>query len=758
MTHEYLRALQRPFTGIVCCLLCQAVSGQKVDSFTLIDARTNLPVAAHNPLADGAVIDTAQTGSALNIRANTTPAANGSVTFDLSGATRESRSEKTAPYALFGDKPDGDYSQGAFNKGKHSLTATPFNRSTGKPGTPLTITFTIAHGSVIDPVRSKGPTIVTLTGEMKKWHTLTLHCPGPETSESANPNPFADYRLDATFTHPASGKSYRVPGFYAADGNAAETSATSGNQWQVRFSPDYGGDWRYTVSFRTGTDVAIHPDPGSGSSAGFSDGATGGFSIAASDKSAPDLRARGRLGYVGSHHLRFAETGEWFMKCGVDSPENLLAYDDIDDTPDISRRRKSWAPHAADYDAATMSGFTWQGGRGSELLGAIDYLAGKGLNAFSFLTFSLDGDDDNVFPHLLNVGIADYKTAANASRWASGKVHHDRFDVSKLDQWNRIFSFGGTRGMFLHFKTQETENDRRMDGGTLGRERILYYRELIARFGHHLALNWNLGEENTNTDAHRKAFAAWFAANDPHRHPVVIHTYPDQKKSVYTPLLGGASDLTGLSLQTNRPDFTNVFPDTLTWVANSAAAGKKWIVACDEPGDARHALRPDNDAGNSHIDGRKNALWGHALAGGAGVEWYFGYAHAESDLSCQNFRSRDRFWDVCRHFLNFWQSSGAPFWTMSNHNELVSGAGDNANRCLAAPGRHYVVQLHRGGTVDLDLSKVSGKFQVRWFDPRNGGGFKTGSVTNVTGGKSVNLGSAPDAPDQDWIIHLSAER
>jgi hypothetical protein len=49
----------------------------------------------------------------------------------------------------------------------------------------------------------------------------------------------------------------------------------------------------------------------------------------------------------------------------------------------------------------------------------------------------------------------------------------------------------------------------------------VYYRELIARYGHHLALNWNIGEENQNTDAQRKAFAAYFQAVDPYNHPVV---------------------------------------------------------------------------------------------------------------------------------------------------------------------------------------------------------------------------------------------
>ena len=97
--------------------------------------------------------------------------------------------------------------------------------------------------------------------------------------------------------------------------------------------------------------------------------------------------------------------------------------------------------------------------------------------------------------------MAAYEAVADNARWAHANgVHHDRFDVSKMAQWERVFEYGDQMGMYLHFKTQETENDQRMDGGALGRERKLYYRELIARFGHHLALNWNLGEENTNTD------------------------------------------------------------------------------------------------------------------------------------------------------------------------------------------------------------------------------------------------------------------
>lgn len=37
---------------------------------------------------------------------------------------------------------------------------------------------------------------------VQQWHTKTLSFRGPKTSESATPNPFTDYRLQVTFTHP----------------------------------------------------------------------------------------------------------------------------------------------------------------------------------------------------------------------------------------------------------------------------------------------------------------------------------------------------------------------------------------------------------------------------------------------------------------------------------------------------------------------------------------------------------------------------
>jgi hypothetical protein len=63
-----------------------------------------------------------------------------------------------------------------------------------------------------------------------------------------------------------------------------------------------------------------------------------------------------------------------------------------------------------------------------------------------------------------------------------------------------------------------------------------------------------------------------------------------------------------------------------------------------------------------------------------------------------------------------------------------------------------LVYLPSGGTTDLDLSGTTGQFAVRWFDPRNGGALKRGSIEGVTGGGRAALGAPPDNPAEDWLV------
>ncbi|MEL6193825.1 MAG: DUF5060 domain-containing protein [Bacteroidota bacterium] len=591
---------------------------------------------------------------------------------------------------------------------------------------PFSLLVPIFFSTEILYAQNSIPDKVNLSGVLQKWHKVTLSIEGPEAKETDSTNPFTDYRLMVTFSQ--GGSSYEVPGYFAADGMAGETSSDSGNVWRVHFAPDQTGSWDFTVSFRQGANVALNDSANAGTSVADVDGLTGSIDIATSDKSGRDFRAKGRLRYVGERYLQFAETGEYFLKAGADAPENLLAYEDFDNTPDYGNRRKSWSAHVSDWNTGDP---VWKGDKGKGLIGAINYLASEGQNVFSFLTMNINGDDRNVFPYI--------------SDNSSDRL---RMDCSKLDQWEVLFEHADSLGMYLHFKTQETENDQLLDGGALGNERKLYYRELIARYGHHLALNWNIGEENTNTESQRKEFAQYFYDHDPYRHHVVLHTYPNQQDQVYDPLLGNSSTYTGVSVQTN---WNEVHDDTKKWVEESLAAGKNWVVANDEQGGANTGVKPDGN-GNNHDDIRIEVLWGNLIGGGAGVEYYFGYGFDHSDLTCEDFRSRDNMWDYNRYALEFFNNNSVSYWEMMPDDDLAAG---NDNWCLAKTGEQYVVYLTGGDGTTVNLGTDNATYEVKWFDPRNGGGLQNGSVQQLTASATADIGTPPSATNEDWVVLLN---
>ncbi len=584
-----------------------------------------------------------------------------------------------------------------------------------------------------------------VSGDLMQWHTVSITFVGPDAAEQqSDPNPFLDYRLTVNFVGP-NGEEYVVPGFYAADGVGGATgdvAATGqGNMWRVHFSPNQIGTWSYSASFRAGENVAIDLDVNSGTSTAF-DGASGSFDILPSNKDGSDFRSpdKGWLRNQGNHYLTFAGSGRPWLKGGPDIPENFLGYDGFDNTPDFGH---SFAAHATDWNEGDPDwGIDGQeSGAGRNIIGALNFIAEKGANSIYFLPMNIGGDGDDTFPTIDE----------------DDKTH---YDISKLAQWEILFSHAQSKGIFLHFQLAETEsgNENYHDGGELGIERKLYYRELIARFGHHPGLEWNVGEENDYGTEKRLQFFEYIRQVDPYDHPVTTHTHGNDVNS-YDELLDERNDgnpiyMDMTSFQTSKSSL-DLAEVVQTYRQESAAAGTPWVISVDEP------QRIDNDKDDDSLGyphGRQRKMWPAYMAGAGGFEWYVqrdGGGHS-FDQAIDDYNQMDVALEWTGYALDFF--ARLPLLDMDACSaDLASSDSRRPTYCLAnESGYVYALYNEDGGELTLDLSDAAGDFSVRWFDPRNGGPLQVGTVSQVSGGSTVNLGEAPNNPNEDWaaIVRL----
>ncbi|MEL6720675.1 MAG: DUF5060 domain-containing protein, partial [Bacteroidota bacterium] len=306
------------------------------------------------------------------------------------------------------------------------------------------------------------------------------------------------------------------------------------------------------------------------------DGTEGSFEIAKTDKTGKDFRAQGRI-IVNTENQYFQHQGsqKYFLKAGADSPENFLAYHEFDSTyrhPGEAKKGESdptenlhfYPTHEKDWKAGDP---IWKDEKGKAIIGALNYLAAENMNAVYFLTMNINGDGKDVWPY-------------------TNHEERFRFDCSKLDQWEVVFEHMERIGLMMHIVTQETENEKLLDNGETEKERKIYYRELIARFGHHNALVWNLGEENglaefspngQNTEQ-RVAMTEYLKATDPYQHPVVLHTHAwsKHKDEILTDLLG-FKPLDGLSFQVDKREM--VHSEIIKWDSLSTTANHPMAIA-----------------------------------------------------------------------------------------------------------------------------------------------------------------------------------
>jgi len=273
----------------------------------------------------------------------------------------------------------------------------------------------------------------TISGELKQFHKVTVSINGPSASETdTGTNPFFDYRMSVIFTNGST--QITVPGYFAADGNAKETSSSNGNKWRAHFTPTKTGNWTYDVNFRSGNGVAIQTGANAGNALQPYDALSGSFSISSSDKGGKDFRApgKGKLLYTGKPYPEWAGGGGAFVKAAVNSPELFLEYNDFDNT----NSTRSYSTHLSDWNNGDP---TWKGTKGKEIIGVVNYLSSTGVNSHYFLTMNSEGDGKKAYP------------------WNGSKSFFS-FDVSKLDQWQAVFDHMMAKGVQVQLVLGEQEN------------------------------------------------------------------------------------------------------------------------------------------------------------------------------------------------------------------------------------------------------------------------------------------------------------
>lgn len=711
MNRYYNYGMERLFFFFLAlCIFTKEVYSQ-VNTFTLVNANTGQDIQT---LSDGATLNLATLPSKnLNVRANTSPATVGSVVFalKLNGIQIKTQTENVAPYTLFGDYNNVYYSW-APTLGSYTLTATPYTASdgTGTAGPSLSIGFVIISDSFSTPPPSLPPTVV---GNLKKWQTVTINFTGPAANESdISPNPFLDYKLQVTFTNLAAGKTYNVPGFFDGDG----TGGAFGNIWRVRFAADEEGQWSYTVSFRKGPNIAVDLNPLAGMPDSILDGVRDSFIITPPDSLAQGFLKRGRLQYSNGFYLKFQDSSYW-IKGGTNSPENFLAL--------------PFASHVGDWQYGDPD---WNNGEGKGIIGALNYLGASNVNSIYFLPMNIGGDAQDTWPFIGPI--------VKSGSTSNDDIH---YNINKLTIWEKIFDHAQKKGLMLHFVLNEAEppNKQELDNATLGIERKLFYRELVARFGHHNALQWNLCEEYNYklplAPSLVKTWAQYLQDIDPYNHPITVHNFGDPINA-WTPFVGDSLfSLTSFQYAGSTAGHGN---EVEKWRNITAAAGHPIPIFLDE-------FRATTTANIS--EQRKEILWPTYFSGGAGLEYYFG----SQDQSLQNFRQYELLWNWTWYARKFMEEN-LPFWEMEPADDLLTheSSAFGGGQVFAKAGQIYAIYLPNASSEGIiNLSGVSGEFELRWYNPRTGN-FE-GNVKTVKSGGSVRLGSAPSSTDEDWVVLLT---
>jgi hypothetical protein len=322
------------------------------------------------------------------------------------------------------------------------------------------------------------------------------------------------------------------------------------------------------------------------------------------------------------------------------------------------------------------------------------------------------------------------------------------------------------RGIQLQLVLEESENDQLpASAGGLGHgltpERRLYYREMVARFAHHHALIWVIGDESNYFEdvPTMEALASEIRSLDPYRHPIAFHgkhPCPSCWPAIpsvfdqYSPYFDFPA-FEATAFQTAPGAYNNV----VTQLRAGQTSSPRWAHYGDEQ--SLNAIPSNLD------ENRRKALWGSLMGGGAGVAWYPGNNVSSQypagvdkcdyfDLSAEDLGLFEDYFRQTRHALEIFQGQ-LPFTEMVANDALASPSGSQDYVFCRpedpAAGIKAVYAVYRGTGSTTELTLGSGTHTVDWFDPRTGAGPVAGA--DLVGPGPQILTAPAEDPGMDWL-------
>lgn len=599
-----------------------------------------------------------------------------------------------------------------------------------------------------------------------------------ETTASPD-NPFLDYRFEVEFTSPTDVDHFR-PGFYAADGSGGD----SGCKWAVRFTPDEVGEWDFTATLYRGTDANVATTGGTVIST-----TSGTVNVTALlfGGSEEVFRKRGAVTPHATHPYMVHQDGTSFLKHGMNSPENFLAYKGFDYTRDYggtafyheyAAHSGHWNTGDPDWSASVLPAAggspTTTSNSGKNIIGAIRYLAENHCNGLYFLPLNLGGDGKDTHPFVQD------SVAGHSTPIATSTATH--YDVGRMRQWFTMMDFAQDLGVFLDLVLFEEElaniqlladSTGAAAVGDLTTKRKLYLKQMAAYFGHLPGLRFILCEENGKTSmnsahtdreftaAELNAMAAYLESLQSWPTMVTVH----QKNNAETPfkelLSGGAlpswCDSLSMQIGPGSSGWEDIAPffEFCKWKYGG-------VCHLDEIGDDQYGASDQNKD-----DIRKHYTWDVLLSGGQ-IAWYNGYNHNTygGDLKLEDFTNFkvdffDTAWvavDTINDF-SFWEGQDldridnlgvSP--SVNVRTSIVSGAAasDGEPEVMWIEDEAYIVYyetVDQGGTFTpgtIDLSdQAAASWKCQWKDARTG--TELGAFFFVTTGGTVNLSAYTNA-------------